>query len=1083
MKPKTFIILIGIAVLVYALIFAILNVIYEPSVLPEEKIIPTVENKPQEIEIIKSTSNLLDSRGNEIQKNIESSTEVFDKAYGLTGMEIKEFSIDNIKTDKLNYEDTNKEVRTEFKMLPYSAVEQDIYITNNLDSEKNFDYSTLIEIDYNEIRWNGTAHKLTSVPFKMTSWSKVNAMGDTDFIVPQVWFDNTYNKRIDYTDIARKGGYALAYEKDNKYYVELRIDNLNIKSKERYHIDPVFFNDTDGFAMNIAGALAGTPRGVGANATNVFVADGDVALLKYRRNAGTGAWENASGNCALPAEITGTTVLPVYDSGDGSFWMVNGYQYVHHINNACANQTGYFNTVAVTGLGSIASAANNGTAELWFGTYSTTTDKGRLAHTIAGVNQTDGFNVNVVTGHVGAGEGIYAITMNESDFWVMWYEDTAKGYVNHIDENHNNMSDGFNASALTGGSAWEGGMTTNGTDIFLAEYTNQFVYHLDPNITAYATVPTVTLNYPANATNTTIFEQKFNCSAITSLMNITNISFYHNDSGAWAVNQTVVRGLYTSDSYEFSLNFSTNRSILWNCYVCNNNTPATECAYSSYNNSFNLRKWIVNAENYSQTTIEGASETFNINVSIANISLSYATLNYNNTFYNGSLSHTGYNYTAVKIVSIPDISLQTNLTFNWTFYLADGTSFSSESHNQTVSNMTLDDCTTNTITIVNYTLVDEDNQTMLGGTGFNTQIEIDLDIYSKGTGDVIASFSNTSSKVNPTRVCINNPLSNTQYELYSSVVYSSNDRAIEHHYLQNYTLTNTTTHQNITLYDLNSSKSTSFLVSYQDSNFLPVSDALINIQREYTGEGVFKSVEIGKTDSDGQAVLHMIRDDVVYTIVVSKYGQTLDTFSNIVAWCDDAVIGNCKINLNQFGEGTDTREWRDYKNLNYDLNFNKNARTITLTFNTVDGGTETVSLNATKFDMWDNETVCSDSLTTSSGTLTCTIPASYGNVTVSYSIFVEGMSIINQGFWGIDPDRADMFDGTTIIFLLIMVVSIPLMFITNTIGMVIGALLSILAAGAMMLYSGSLIGSSSAFLWIVVASIILIWKISERSKS
>ena len=407
----------------------------------------------------------------------------------------------------------------------------------------------------------------------------------------------------------------------------------------------------------------------------------------------------------------------------------------------------------------------------------------------------------------------------------------------------------------------------------------------------------------------------------------------------------------------------------------------------------------------------------------------------------------------------------------------------SDSHNQSVITLTIDNCTTNTVTILNYTLKDEDNQTKLGGSGFNTEISVDVSIYTLGTTIEIVNFSNTFSEINPAAVCLSNNLGDTKFRMDVSTVYSSKNRETEHHYLQNYTLTNTTTFQNISLYNLNSSRSTAFLITYKDTNFLPIENALINIQREYVGDGLFRSVEIGKTDADGQTIGHLVKDDVVYTLIVSKNGRVLATFDNVVAWCEDIIAENCKINLNQFDTGIPPEDWETYQNLDYTLSFNEDTRIVSLVFNTIDGSSAVVTLNTTKSDRWMNETVCSDIVESSSGTLTCTIAASYGNVSVISRVYMND-ELITQANFKIFPDRDDYFGGTSVIFLLILVIILPLMFITDTRLVVLGTIFGIVIAGALMIYTGfSWLGVGSSIIWIFIAGAIIIWKISERSKT
>ena len=76
----------------------------------------------------------------------------------------------------------------------------------------------------------------------------------------------------------------------------------------------------------------------------------------------------------------------------------------------------------------------------------------------------------------------------------------------------------------------------------------------------------------------------------------------------------------------------------------------------------------------------------------------------------------------------------------------------------------------------------------------------------------------------------------------------------------------TTAAQNITLFDLNLSDSTEFQLTFTGDDYLPLEDALIFIDRQYIAENTFKTVELPLTDSNGQTILHLVRNEVIYNI-------------------------------------------------------------------------------------------------------------------------------------------------------------------------------------------------------------------------
>ncbi len=355
---------------------------------------------------------------------------------------------------------------------------------------------------------------------------------------------------------------------------------------------------------------------------------------------------------------------------------------------------------------------------------------------------------------------------------------------------------------------------------------------------------------------------------------------------------------------------------IWNIYPCGNNATTTLCEFATLNATFSVGAEVT-AENYSINTTEGNSETFTANITTpSGYQLTEAILVYNNTNFAGTIVNTaGDNYTATRTIDVPSVSVDSTLQFFWNLKLQNNFETNSTQHNQGVTALKIDDCTTHSTRILNFTLRDEENQTILDGDLFNTTIEIDVDIFPVGSSTTILNFSNSSVEINPTSICINDDLSNSTYTLDATIRYSSADRETEYYHIQSFSLTNSTIPQNINLYDLLSVDSQPFLITFKDQNFLAVENALINIQRQYVGDGVFKSIEIPKTDNSGQAVAHLVLDNVVYTMIISKSGSVLGTFNNVVAICDDLVVGDCKINLNTASSKADVGYFYEEVNL------------------------------------------------------------------------------------------------------------------------------------------------------------------------
>ncbi len=84
-------------------------------------------------------------------------------------------------------------------------------------------------------------------------------------------------------------------------------------------------------------------------------------------------------------------------------------------------------------------------------------------------NMSNGFKVSTIIGS----STPYGITTNGSDFWIT---DDTDNFVYHVNSTGGNMTDGFNTTSL--GSAIPYGITTNNSDFWIVDDGDDFVYHV-----------------------------------------------------------------------------------------------------------------------------------------------------------------------------------------------------------------------------------------------------------------------------------------------------------------------------------------------------------------------------------------------------------------------------------------------------------------------------------------------------------------------------------------------------------------------------------------------------------------------------
>lgn len=485
---------------------------------------------------------------------------------------------------------------------------------------------------------------------------------------------------------------------------------------------------------------------------------------------------------------------------------------------------------------------------------------------------------------------------------------------------------------------------------------------------------------------------------------------------------------------------------------------------------------------YNQTVFKTSYEMFSL-INITNSTApTNAILNYNGVEYEANVYSLGNNnYTIRSNIEVPNTAGSYEFFFQWNIGASTETS---ENRTQQVNSLAIDDCSVYSTMILNYTLRDEESQSILSGSAENTTIEVDIDIFFPTSQYPVAEYSHEYDKTNPATVCIDSLIEGTTLNLDAVARYQSVKRDSELYHIQNYELTDGSIPNHINLYDLNSSKSKDFLITFRDSNFLPVEDALIVINRKYISEGVFKSVEIPKTDLSGQAIGHFVESEAIYSIIVTKNGTTLATFNNIAVICQDKLTEDCRIELDAFTVGQEFPDFSTIDNLNYLIEFNEATRNITLTFATIDGSSPKVQMNVTKYDRFGNNTICDDISNSVTDTIICHIPESYGNVTVYLELFNNNKFIESRMYKIQEKLFSDEMEDEGYFYTLVLVLTIPFLFAGNLIGFLIGIFIGLLVSSLLLFYQQkTLLGVGSAIIWLLVLIGAVVWKInSGRNK-
>lgn len=581
------------------------------------------------------------------------------------------------------------------------------------------------------------------------------------------------------------------------------------------------------------------------------------------------------------------------------------------------------------------------------------------------------------------------------------------------------------------------------------------------------TIPTITNQNISNASANGVVEYAINGDTVTFNWNVTDTNLddcwyqYNvtNTTVTCADNTTV---LPLDNFYDNNLTFYANDSF------GNENSVYVTWDYALFYES----------ATFNASTTEGTTETYVAYVATNGTAINLASLQWNGTNYTGTISASGNNYTLTRSIAIPDVAATTSLLFNWSM-TAGGLTREGESNNVSVAPFSVDNCSTNSEVLYNFTIVDEETQDELNESAVNTTANINLQVYTLGRGSEIENFSQSFNQTNPFAICLNSTAG--EYNIDVEVQYDADGYASELYHIQNDTLNSADFPTNITLYDLDDDDNQPYKLIIRDSTYNPSDDTLVYVDRKYIDEGEYKTVEIPITDNNGETTANLVSNDVIYRFRAIRWGQTILTFDNVKAVCLTPAVSPCEIDFNAFASGLEVPDWETSEDFNYTLGYNETDRTISSTFAIPSGTPATVVLNVTREDAL-GTAVCTDTLTSASGTLSCTVPANFGNAT-ALAVLTRDGDYQAQGQVKIDQDPSDIY-GVVAVFLsfFLMITLIGAGVSDNPVFTIIFFMVGVIALFALNLVANNgFIGGSATILYLIIAVILVLVKGARRS--
>jgi hypothetical protein len=474
------------------------------------------------------------------------------------------------------------------------------------------------------------------------------------------------------------------------------------------------------------------------------------------------------------------------------------------------------------------------------------------------------------------------------------------------------------------------------------------------------------------------------------------------------------------------------------------------CDYLAYSSS-------TIAQSYNPTTFEGSSETFSMNLTYGSSSTTIANayLIYNGTSFSTIRGGVGNNITFTTSIAIPLVSTSgINLSFYWSIGVTNtsGTTyFDTYYNNQTVYKGTTlsiaENCSIGYLPALNFTSFWEADKTNINFSSVNYYLR-----YGLSGNSSMYSINNSLNNTKSFAICINS--SQSYYNIgYGEIQYQINGASDRRYYIFGGTrITNTTI--NIPIYSLNSTLSTSFLITAQTTALKPYINYYVGLLRWYPEINSYQIVELGKTDDKGQTLLHVKTEDVDYRFAIyTSDGNLIKLFSPIRLVCQTTP---CIYTLYVDTNPLDLTTW---DNIESSLTFNKTTMRFTYIWNDPTQTTQTMNLSVWKDGTISSELICSTSSTGYTGVMICDVTGYTGTLRAEVTRHASPTTPIAQLIEKIGTTFIDAGGGTLgllvgaillILFAFIGVMSPTLVVILAVIALIPLYFLGSINAGVMM---------------------------------
>jgi hypothetical protein len=482
---------------------------------------------------------------------------------------------------------------------------------------------------------------------------------------------------------------------------------------------------------------------------------------------------------------------------------------------------------------------------------------------------------------------------------------------------------------------------------------------------------TLNMNSPANATNSTSGIYVLNCTAQATSPAV----LYNTTINVWYVNGTSVSSttntlplLTNNSTFTYSTELPTGTNY-WNCYAEDNTSTVTT-------SNRTLIGGRVETPTFNYSDYEGTEQTFTLalNGSLFH-TLTNAKLVWNSTSYTPTQTNTSTTATLTFVATLPAVTSTTNVTFYWNYTL-NNQNYTTSTYPQQIMYLTPvtgtnSTCGAGLTTTRNYTWANEDTLLSL----VNNTIYYDIQ-YGPSFNTSLKTFNGSTAGTTTFKICINS--SQIYYVGYGELHYARSSYFDRRYYIfTNNTFNGSSDTINVTLYHLNASD-TPLIVEATTNTLSPYVGYYIALLHWYPAMNSYYIVDMGKTDSEGQTLVHVRESDVDYRIGLYYPNGTLIQL-------DDPTRITCSAYPCTYPMALSpslNREYEEMYGIQYSLTNNNATKVVTFIWNDPSGNTQNMTLEVKKMSGAYETTICDTTGAGAIGVLSCNYSAYSGLLTV-----------------------------------------------------------------------------------------------------